>query len=449
MGRQDRDSIGIGLIGLGTVGAACARILIQSGDRLARRLGMPLVLRRVVDIDTTTDRGLDLPPGLLTDDVEGLLADPDVDIVIELIGGLEPARTFVLTALERGKHVVTANKALLAEHGREVFAAAELSGADVAFEASVGGGIPLLRSFREGLAGDEVESFFGILNGTCNYILSRMTEAGEAYNEVLAQAQALGLAEADPTLDVSGFDTAHKLAILVGLAFGARVQLKDIYVQGIEQVTPLDIKFAAEFDYRLKLLAVARHRAEGGDEIEARVHPTMVPAGHLLAGVGGAMNAVYVSGKYVGQVMFYGPGAGGAPTATAVIADAVELARNILAGAAGRVAPLGVPWSRLDRSPIVAMNRISAKYYFRFSAKDRPGVLSAISGVLAKHDISIEAVIQKGRQAEADEPVPIVMLTHEAREKSVADALKAIDRLEVIAAPTAMLRVEELQSSSA
>ncbi len=449
MGHPERDSIGLGLIGLGTVGTASARILLESADRLTHRLGVPLVLRRIADQDTTTDRGLDLPPGLLTDDVEGLLADPDVDIVIELIGGLEPARTFVLTALTRGKHVITANKALLAKHGREVFAAAETSGADVAFEASVAGGIPLLRSFREGLAGDEVQSFFGILNGTCNYILSRMTEQGEAYQEVLAQAQALGLAEADPTLDVSGFDTAHKLAILLGLAFGTRVGLDDIYVEGIERVTPLDIKFAAEFGYRLKLLAVARRRSEGGDqgagEIEARVHPTMIPAGHLLAEVGGAMNAVYVTGKYVGQVMFYGPGAGGQPTGTAVVADAVELARNILVGAAGRVSPLGVPWSRLATRPIVPMDQVASKYYFRFSAEDRPGVLSAISGILADHQISIEAVIQKGRQAGG--AVPIVMLTHEAREESVSAALKMIDRLEVIAAPTAMLRVEELRSS--
>jgi homoserine dehydrogenase len=447
MGHPDRDSIGLGLIGLGTVGAASARILLESADRLAQRVGVPLVLRRIADLDTTGDRGLDLPPGLLTDDVEGLLADPDVDIVMELIGGLEPARTFVLSALTRGKHVVTANKALLAKHGAEIFAATEQHGADVAFEASVGGGIPLLRSFREGLAGDTVQSFFGILNGTCNYILSKMTEAGEAYDQVLAQAQALGLAEADPTLDVSGFDTAHKLAILLGLAFGTRVELGDVYVEGIERVTPLDIKFADEFGYRLKLLAVARLQGEGGDKIEARVHPTMIPADHLLAEVGGAMNAVYVTGKYVGQVMFYGPGAGGPPTGTAVIADAVELARNILVGAAGRVSPLGVPWSRLAARPIVPMNRVVSQYYFRFSALDRPGVLSGISGVLADHQISIEAVIQKGRQESG--AVPIVMLTHEAREENVAAALKIIDRLEVIAAPTAMLRVEDLASGPA
>lgn len=438
----DKKAVGVGLIGLGTVGTATARILLEQAELLARRLGAPLALRRVADMDTTTERGLDLPPGILGADVDGLLADPDVDIVIELIGGIEPARTYVLRALENGKHVVTANKALLAEHGAEIFAAAEEHGADVAFEASVAGGIPLLRSFREGLAGDEVTSFFGILNGTCNFILSRMTREGADYAEVLAEAQGLGLAEADPTLDVSGQDTAHKLAILVGLAFGTRVDLGQIYVEGIEAVTPLDIKFAAEFGYRLKLLAIARRQ---GDDVQARVHPTLIPDHHLLADVSGAMNAVYVTGRYVGQLMFFGPGAGGGPTGTAVVADAIELARNRLAGVAGRVPPLAMPWSRLGATPITLMELVTAKHYIRFSAMDRPGVLSAVSGILGRHEISIEAVIQKGRQVRG--AVPIVMLTHEAPEKNVDQALRMIDELEFIAAPTARLRVEDLDAA--
>ncbi|MBU0514594.1 MAG: homoserine dehydrogenase [Proteobacteria bacterium] len=441
MGPKKVDGVGVGLIGLGTVGTATVRILIEQADLLNRRLGAPLTLCRVADVDTTRERGLDLPPGLLSADVDGLLGDPDIDVVIELIGGLEPARTYVLQALQNGKHVVTANKALLAEHGAEIFAAAEEHGGDVAFEASVGGGIPLLRSFREGLAGDEVASFFGILNGTCNYILSRMTKEGADYEEVLAEAQSLGLAEADPTLDVYGLDTAHKLAILVGLAFGARVDLADIHVQGIEAVTPLDIKFAAEFGYRLKLLAIARRQ---GDAVQARVHPTLIPDHHLLADVSGAMNAVYVTGRYVGQLMFYGPGAGGGPTGTAVVADVIELARNRLAGAAGRVPPLAMPWSRLRATPIIPMDRVTTKHYFRFAAIDRPGVLSAVSGILGRHDISIEAVNQKGRQVRG--AVPIVMLTHEAPEKNVDQALRMIDELEFIAAPTARLRVEDLDA---
>ena len=439
MSDSAKSKVGVGIIGLGTVGTATARILLTRAEILARRLGAPLELRRIADIDTTTDRGLELPPGLLTDDVDGLLADPEIDVVVETVGGLEPAGSFILRAIEAGKSVVTANKALLAENGREILAMAQKSGVDLAFEASVAGGIPLLRSFREGLAGDEIESFFGILNGTCNYILTNMSQGGAAYDDALAEAQKLGFAEADPYLDVSGHDTAHKLAILVGLAFGTRAPLEGIYVEGITQISPLDIEFAGEFGYTVKLLAVARDR---GDTIEARVHPTMAPHGHPLAGVGGPMNAVYVSGRSVGQVMFYGPGAGGPATATAVVADIIELARNVIRNSRGRVPPLSIEYDKLSDRAIVPMDEVHSKYYFRFSALDRAGVLSKISGILADKRISIEAVIQKGRQQGG--AVPIVMMTHEAVEKSVRQALTEIDGQDFITRPTVLIRVEDL-----
>jgi homoserine dehydrogenase len=365
-----------------------------------------------------------------------MLADPEIDIVVELIGGLEPARSFVLKAIAAGKHVATANKALLAHHGAQIMAAARDKGVTVAFEAAVGGGIPLIKSLKEGLAANQVSQALGILNGTCNYILSRMTDEGAPFNEVLAQAQALGYAEADPSFDVQGTDTAHKLAIVTALATGAWPRLEDIPTAGICELTPLDIQFAGEFGFKIKLLACM---SQNGGKVEARVHPTLVPRGHLLASVEGPMNALHLTGDWVGPVLLYGQGAGRRPTASAVVGDVIDLARDILAGCKSRVPGLGDANDGTGSLELAPLSEVRCQYYFRFTAQDQPGVLAAIARILGEHHISIEAVLQKGRRDLG--PVPIVMLTHEAREADVQAALAAINALPVIAQPTLLIRV--------
>jgi homoserine dehydrogenase len=364
-----------------------------------------------------------------------MLDDPAIDIVVELIGGLSPAKDFVLRAINNGKHVATANKALLANHGAEIFAAAAAANVSVAFEASVAGGIPLIKALREGLSANRVTRVLGILNGTCNYILSRMTSEGADFGLVLKAAQDLGYAEADPTFDIEGIDTAHKLALVAALVSGRHPRLSDIPTQGISRLTPLDIQFAREFGYRIKLLALCRH--ENG-AFEARVHPALVPQGHLMASVEGPFNAVHITGDWVDEVMLYGRGAGRRPTASAVAADLMDLARDILCGCGGRVPALGVARDGGQSLELAPMADVTCQYYFRCSALDQPGVLAAISRILGEHRISIEAVIQKGRQDQG--PVPIVMLTHEAREADVQKALAIIDALPVIAEPTMLIR---------
>jgi homoserine dehydrogenase len=377
-------------------------------------------------------------PGVLTQRAEDVIQDPDIDIVMELIGGIEPAKTFILKALQGGKHVVTANKALLALHGDEIFRAAQRSGVDVSFEGSVAGGIPLIRSIKEGLVANRIHSIFGILNGTSNYILSKMANEGRSFKDVLKEAQEKGYAEANPTYDVEGIDAAHKLAILIRLAYGTPLAFRDIFISGISQIMPLDIQFSREFGYRIKLLAIAK--MDHG-RIEARVHPTMIPEGHLLSTVDGVFNAIYIQGDAVGPTLFYGQGAGQMPTASAVVSDLVELGRNILVGASGRRVPLlSYQESAIEKIPLKKMEDVVGPFYMRFSAVDRPGVLSRISGILGKNDISISSVIQTGRQVNG--AVPVVMMTHEAREKNVHRALKEIDRLGVILGKTMVLRVE-------
>ncbi|NDY41848.1 homoserine dehydrogenase [Dissulfurirhabdus thermomarina] len=424
----------IGLFGLGTVGTGTARILLDQAELLARRAGSRLELARVCDRHPDDLRGLPLDPGRVTADVRDLLDDPAIRVFVELIGGIEPARSVVLQAIAAGKHVVTANKALLAEHGSEIFAAAAEAGVAVGFEASVGGGIPVIKTLKEGLVANRIETVAGIMNGTANYVLTRMTDDGLAFDEALAEAQRLGYAEADPTFDVDGIDTAHKLAILAALAFATPVGPADIATEGISRLTPLDITFAAEFGYRIKLLAIARHRPEG---LELRVHPTMIPADHLLARVEGAANAFYLVGDAVGQVLLHGPGAGQMPTGSAVVADIVDIARGIAAG----VPPCGGPFEALAPVPLRPMEALVCRYYFRFSAKDRPGVLARIAGILGDNGISIAAVIQKGRRSRA--AVPIVMLTHEAEEARVRRALARIDELDVVTDPTTVIRIED------
>lgn len=440
-------ALGVGLIGFGTIGTGVAKVLQRNADAIAARLGFPLRLVRIADLDTTRDRGVDLAGIRFDADAEGLIDDPAVAIVVELIGGTGAARTLVLRALERGKPVVTANKALLAVHGKEIFDASRKHGADVAFEASVGGGIPILRALREGLAANRILSVHGIINGTTNYVLTEMEKGGEPFEMVLKRAQELGYAEADPSMDVDGIDAAHKITLLAAMAFGAELSLDEVPVEGIRGLTPLDLEAAAAFGYRVKLLGITKlRRDESGERIEVRVHPTMIPADSLLAKVDGAMNAIAVHGDAVGPTLFYGAGAGELPTASAVVGDLMELAREVRRGSVGRVAPLSFLPESLTRRPIVPLGELFARCYLRFTAVDRPGVLAHIAGALGAHGISIESVIQKGRghgPDGAEGAVPVVVLTHPAREAAVRQALEVIDALEDVTAPTRLIRIEE------
>ncbi|HEY7366014.1 MAG TPA: homoserine dehydrogenase [Methylomirabilota bacterium] len=426
----------LGLLGLGTVGGGVVKLLDSERAMLEERAGCRLVLAAVADLDTSRPReGLDLARLPLTTDATRVLDDPAVQIVIELVGGLEPARSFILRALAAGKHVVTANKALLAHHGAELYQEARRHGVTLAFEAAVAGGIPLIRAIKEGLVANRILSVFGIVNGTSNYILSKMTDEGLDFSLVLKEAQAQGYAEADPTLDIEGLDSAHKLQILVSLAFRSFVDLKDIHTEGITRVTPQDIAYARELGYRVKLLAIAK-ASDGG--LEVRVHPTMIPADSPLAAVSGVFNAVFLTGHAVGDLMFYGRGAGQLPTASAVWSDIVEIARRIAHGIPALA--LELPSVGPGALPLRPMEAIRSCYYLRVMALDRPGVLSRVAGILGENDISIASVIQKGRAT--GEAVPVVMMTHEARERDMRAALAAIDRLRVVSSPTTMIRVE-------
>ncbi|MDT8441274.1 MAG: homoserine dehydrogenase [Desulfuromonadales bacterium] len=430
-------TINIGLLGFGTIGAGVVKILQQNAALLTERVGAELKLRGIADLDITTDRGIVVDPGLLTIDAGKLLDDPEIDVIIELIGGYEPARSFVLRAIANGKHVVTANKALLALHGEEIFPAAERAGVDVLFEAAAGGGIPVITAIKESLGANRFSSVLGILNGTCNYILTRMGEEGEAFATVLGDAQKKGYAEADPTFDVEGIDTAHKLALLCSLCFGTRIAFDQIYTEGISQLTALDIGFAEQFGYKLKLLAIGK---QDGERIEARVHPTMIPIDHPMAKVDGVFNAVRLDGDFVGPVMLTGFGAGMDATASAVIGDVVAIARNLVAGIGVRTPALCTPQANLASYPVKPMAEIVSAYYLRFAVQDCPGVLGQIAGVLGKYRISIESMIQPHRhEAEA---VPIVLMTHEAREADVQAALAEIDRFELVREKSLMIRIE-------
>jgi homoserine dehydrogenase len=431
-------AVRVGLIGFGTIGTGVIKLLQRNQAQIRSRLGAPLRLVRIADIDLRSDRGVRVDRKLLTADAQELLDDPAVDIVLELMGGYETARRFVLRAIRNGKSVVTANKALLAVHGAEIFGAAEQAGLDIGYEASVGGGIPIIRTLKEGLAADRNRAIYGIVNGTSNYILSTMTQQGGEFDVVLKEAQRQGLAEADPTYDVDGIDAAHKLTLLIQLAFGTAARFADIPVEGIRHVSQLDINFAREFGYVIKLLAIAK---QDGQQIEARVHPTMVPRQHLLADVSGAYNAIAVQGEALGASMYFGLGAGMMPTATAVVADLMDVARNLLRGSRGRVAPLGYPLAQQRRIRIKPMDDLISEYYLRFIVLDRPGVLAKISGILGTHGISIASVIQRERVHGAS--VPIVIRTHDARERDLRRALRAIDRLAAVRAKSAVIRIED------
>lgn len=428
--------VNIGIVGFGTVGTGTARILLQKRKELERRLGFPIILKRIADIDIERDRGIRLPQGILIKDFRGILNDPDIHIVVELVGGINPAKDIILGAIEKGKHVVTANKALLATEGEVIFKSAERRGVEVGFEASVAGGIPVIKIIREALIGNNIQSIFGIINGTSNYILTKMADEGVDFSTALADAQRLGYAEADPTLDIEGIDSAHKLSILGTLSFGIPFSFKDIYTEGIAKLSSLDIRFAIELGYTIKLLAIAKQK---GGYVEMRVHPTMLPSGHILSGVNGVYNAVFIEGDAVGQTLFYGKGAGDMPTGSAVVSDIVDIARDINSCSSERIRGIGMPEKPGLR--IKSMDDILTCYYLRFYAIDKPGVLSRISGILGSYNISIRSVIQKERKKER--AVPLVMMTHKAKERDIVTALKEINKLSVVSGKTVYIRVEE------
>jgi len=426
--------INIGIIGFGTVGTGTAKTLIQNRKLLRERTGVDINLRRIADLDIKRDRGLKLAKGVLINNADSLISDPDIHIVVELIGGTTIAKDILLKAIRNGKHVVTANKALLATHGKEIFRAAEKAGVQVGFEASVAGGIPIIKIISEGLVANRIKSIYGIINGTTNYILSKMSDENAEFSEVLKEAQKLGYAEADPTYDIEGIDSAHKISILASLAYGTQFSLKDVYREGISKISSMDIEFARELGYKLKLLAIAK---ETNGKVELRVHPTMVPEEFLLSKVDGVFNAVYVDGDAVGSTLYYGRGAGDMPTGSAVVSDIVDISCNIVNKTIGRN-PL---FSRSQKGKnLLKMDDVRSMYFFRFSAIDKPGVLSRISGILGKYNISIASVIQKDRRE--GKAVPLVVLTHRAREKDVRTAVKEINKLQIVTDKTVVIRVE-------
>jgi homoserine dehydrogenase len=430
--------INVGLLGCGTVGTGVAKILIENKDIIRSRVGADLNLKYVADIEMQRDRGIRFDDGVFINDAYKVVDDPDIDIIVEMIGGEGVARDLILRAIDNGKQVATANKALLAVHGNAIFKAAMEQGVDLAFEASVGGCMPIIKSLRESLVGNHIKSIAGILNGTCNYILSRSTDDGSSFEAVLSEAQKKGFAEADPTLDIEGVDTAHKLAILTSLAYGMEINFKDIYIEGIANIAPMDIDFAGQFGYKIKLLAISK---DVGNAVDARVHPTMIPFDNPLSSVGGALNAITIAGDAIGDMMLYGYGAGMMPTASAVVGDIVDLTRNLLTGSSGRVPLLSYQMNNIRKIPVIPVDEITTHYYFRFSALDRPGVLSKISGILGNYEISIKSVHQKGRKTKGS--VPIVMLTHLAKEADVKKALSEIFNLDVVSDKPVLIRIED------
>jgi len=427
--------IGVGLLGFGTVGAGVVAALQRNAELLAERLGLRLRLRKVADIDLERERGVELDRSLLTTDALSVIRCPEVDIVVELIGGTGAARTLVTEALNAGKPVVTANKALLAEHGEEIFGLAERRNVDIYFGASVGGGIPIVRALREGLVANRIESICAILNGTCNYILTRMEQDGCSFGRALAEAQKQGYAEADPRLDIDGLDTAHKAVLLASLSYGSVVPLAAVHVEGIRDFAETDLRYARDLGYRIKLLAVIKRQ---GEDVEVRVHPTMVPQEHVLASVGGVFNAVLVQADLSERTLYYGRGAGRDPTASTVLGDIADVAKNLRSGTRRRFHALLRSGSQVRMR---SMADVATRHYLRLHLLDRPGVLAQVTAVLGAHGISIAAALQKesgGRH------VPVVIVTHQAREREMAAALTELAALEVVSGKPVRVRIEDL-----
>ena len=434
-------TISVGLLGLGNVGSGVVKLLADNAEAIRQRLGGSAVaIRRVAVREADKPRLVDVAPSLITTDVNAILSDPEIEIVVELVGGEEPARSYLLEAIARGKHVVTANKALLAAHGEEIFAAAEARGVDVYYEASVGGGVPIIRALREGLASDRVDELVAIVNGTSNFLLTTMTEEGRALEPILKEAQDKGYAEADPSLDVDGWDAAHKLCVLVPLCFGTRIRVEQVLVEGLRGIEPIDFRYAERFGYVIKPLVIAK---DHGDSVEARVHPTLIPRRFMLASVNGVYNAVYVSSYALGNSMYYGRGAGMMPTAVAVVSDVIEVSRNLLSSSSGGT-PLRASRRRGDMRErrIRDPGELQSRYYLRFGVVDKPGVLAQLAGMLGEHDISISEVVQEGQRQEG-KPVTVVVTTHRALEKNVQGALGIINRLPTVKEPTRLLRIFE------
>ncbi len=432
------EKINVGILGYGVVGAGVAKLLREKQELLASRTGAVITLKTIADIDTTSDRGIDLGDTALISDANIIINDSDIDIVVETIGGETVAKDFIVRALENKKHVVTANKALLAGFGNELVKTARENEVDLAFEASCGGCMPVIKSLRESLVANDIKSMSGILNGTCNYILTKIAEDGSSFEAALKKAQELGFAEAEPSLDIDGFDTAHKLAILNSLAHGMEINLNDIHVEGIRNITPVDIEFAKSFGYTIKLLAIGKSH---GDYIEARVHPTMIPASNPLAFVDKSMNAIAIDADATGQTMLYGHGAGMMPTASAVLSDITDIVRNMILKIKRRVPILGYQEDNIKSIPILPMAELYTRYYIRLVVKDKPGVLSTISGILGENNISIESVHQKGRKHNGN--VSVVMIIHESKEAWIQDALQQFLKTDSVVGEPVIIRIEE------
>lgn len=428
--------INIGLVGFGNVGCGVVRILRDRKRLLAEKIGSEIIIKKICDKDITTKRPVAIPREMLTTDISDIVNDPQIDIVVELMGGINPAKEFISLALKKGKNIVTANKALLAEHGRELFALAQDCAKCIYFEASVGAGIPIIKSVREGLVANRFSSVLGIVNGTSNFILSSMSRNNCTFAEALKDAQKRGFAEKDPTLDIEGLDSAHKLVLLTYLCFGRMVGMDEIFIEGISHISLSDINYARELGFEIKLLAIAM-RDE--DELEVRVHPTLIPQEHLLASVDGVNNAIAVESDLAGDLLFYGPGAGQLSAASAVVSDLVDLTQDIKAGLFRPVLKVAADDSikRLSR-----IDEIDSRYYIRFMALDKPGVLAKIAGVLAKSNISIASVSQKEHRR--TKSVPIVMVVHEAKEKNLREALRVIDRMNIIHEKSVAIRIEDV-----
>lgn len=427
--------IGVGILGFGTVGAGVAEGLLNHRDVMAKRLGVDIVLKKIADLDIMTDRGVKVDKSVLTTDAASVISDPEINIVVETIGGTGVAKKFVLDALNAKKCVVTANKKLLAECGKEIFDTAAENGVDIYFGAAVGGGIPIIRVLREGLAGNDIESIHGILNGTCNYILTRMENEGLPFDVVLKDAQKLGYAEANPSLDIDGFDTAHKACILASLAFGFQPKVSDVQVEGIRSLAGEDVKYAADFGYRIKLLAVVSR--EGG-EVEVGVHPTLVPLTHMLSNVNDAFNAAMVKGDMSDYTMYYGRGAGRAPTASTVVGDIGDIARNLAHGETRYARAM--PTYAEGEIKLRPAGDISSRFYIRFLVADRAGAFGTIASILGKHGVSISAASQKAGGV-GNQPVPVVVLTHMAKTSDLEQALVEIEASEVVGAKPVKLRM--------
>jgi homoserine dehydrogenase len=432
--------INVGLLGIGTVGGGTWTVLERNQQEITRRAGRPIQISVVADKNLALARNVTGGACRLTDDAYSVVTDPSVDIVVELIGGYGVAKDLVLKAIEHGKHVVTANKALLAVHGNEIFAAAQKKGVMVAFEAAVAGGIPIIKALREGLTANRIQWIAGIINGTTNFILSEMRDKGLSFETVLKEAQRLGYAEADPTFDVEGVDAAHKLTIMSAIAFGIPMQFDKAYVEGISKLEAEDIKYAEQLGYRIKLLGITKRKPEG---IELRVHPTLIPARRLIANVEGAMNAVLVQGDAVGSTLYYGKGAGAEPTASAVIADLVDVTRMATADPENRVPHLAFQPDAVTDIPVLPMAEVETSYYLRLRVEDKPGVLADITRILADQQISIDAMIQR-EPAEGEMQTDIIMLTHLTKEKRIDGAIASIEKLPVVKRKVIRLRLEEL-----